>query len=342
MVRRIKVGFAGREIEFKDRDRALKQIERLAEEGTYPVYVIYGPEGCGKTALLRQIKEILEEYNYYVVYVNPLAEEEKEILVYSNSIEEVVKEILRAFPEPFSRIVDVAISIASSVIRRFSRPRVAVLMDDIFQAVGLDKAERYVKILLNLIEWPPKDYEKIVVLVSSSEGVTRRKIGKHSWATFRILWNMSKEGFEELYEEVPDRKMSFEDVWRITGGNPRYLDRLYRAKWNVNALISDLVRERELEELVRELNCTEIEILKESLDNPDVLFERYGEAKRLIEKLIENNLIIKIWERDEHSWIDEPPPEKESELGIGLRYAWQTPLHREAIRAALRYVYGLS
>jgi len=33
--------------------------------------------------------------------------------------------------------------------------------------------------LLNLIEYPPGEYEKIVVLVSSSEGVTRERIGRH-------------------------------------------------------------------------------------------------------------------------------------------------------------------
>jgi len=32
--------------------------------------------------------------------------------------------------------------------------------------------------LLNLIEYPPGEYEKIVVLVSSSEGVTRERIGR--------------------------------------------------------------------------------------------------------------------------------------------------------------------
>ncbi|GAB6944937.1 hypothetical protein JCM14467A_17190 [Vulcanisaeta sp. JCM 14467] len=34
-------------------------------------------------------------------------------------------------------------------------------------------------------------------------------------------------------------------------------------------------------------------------------------------------------------WIDEPPPERDPELGIGRYVAWQTPLHREAVRKAL-------
>jgi hypothetical protein len=31
-------------------------------------------------------------------------------------------------------------------------------------------------------------------------------------------------------------------------------------------------------------------------------------------------------------WIDEPPPEKDLELGIGKDVAWQSPLHREAVK----------
>jgi len=52
-VRRIKVSFAGLEVEFVDRERALAQIRELGERGTFPVYVVYGPEGRGKTTLLK-------------------------------------------------------------------------------------------------------------------------------------------------------------------------------------------------------------------------------------------------------------------------------------------------
>ena len=51
--------------------------------------------------------------------------------------------------------------------------------------------------------------------------------------------------------------------------------------------------------------------------------------------LIEKNLIARIWDRDPDAWIDEPPPERDPELGIGKYYAWQTPLHREAVRRIL-------
>ncbi len=128
---------------------------------------------------------------------------------FTPSIKDIVREVLSSFPEPCSRVVDAAISIASRVMRKLSRSRIAVLMDDIFQAVGLNKAEVYVKTLLSLIEYPPGDYENIIVLVTSSEGITRERIGRHSWATMRILWNMSRKGFEELYNVVPSEETLF-------------------------------------------------------------------------------------------------------------------------------------
>jgi len=45
--------------------------------------------------------------------------------------------------------------------------------------------------------------------------------------------------------------------------------------------------------------------------------------------------------RQEHLWVDQPPPERDPELGIGKNAAWQTPIYREAVRRALREVYGV-
>ena len=45
--------------EFTDRDRALAQVVGWAEKGTRWPIVVLGPEGCGKTAFLRQVAEAL-------------------------------------------------------------------------------------------------------------------------------------------------------------------------------------------------------------------------------------------------------------------------------------------
>jgi len=341
-MRRVRLRFAkSLEMEFKDRDRALQQIEQLAERGTLFPVVIYGPEGCGKTALFKQVRAVLEERGYHVIHASPLAERAEEILSYTPTLKGVVEEVLRAFPEPYSRIVDVVIRVASEAMKRLRRSRIALLLDDVFQAIGIDKAEIYVKTLLNLIEYPPGDYENIVVLVSSSEGVTRERIGRHSWASMRILWNMSRDGFEELYDAIPDEnKPSYEVAWRFTGGNPRCLKKLYEAGWDANTVVKSVVEERKLDLFVSKLSVEELEILRQVVEDPDHLMKRLRErpAQELERKLIQLNLVMHMHDRDEHLWIDQPPPEKDLEAGIGRFYAWQTPLHREAVKRALEQI----
>jgi len=332
-MRRVKLKFANREVEFVDRDVALKQLEEIAERGTVSPIVVYGPEGCGKTALLRQAKAVLEEFGYYVVYTNPLSEKSEEILQFTPSVKDIVKEVLGLFPEPYSKIVDVAVSIASRIIKAFPRPRVAVLMDDMFQAVGLDKAEVYTKILLNLIEYPPGDYERIVVLVSSSEGVTRWRIGRHRWADISVMWNMPREGFRRLYDLLPEPKLPFEEVWRLTGGNPDALEKLYSGGWSVEAVLRRLISAKRLEpHFLRKWGRH----LEEAVADPDYLWSGPDEVEPLVDELVERNLIVfHLPPRMQELWIDAPPPERDAEIGVGRYVAWQSPLHREAVRRAL-------
>jgi hypothetical protein len=108
-------------------------------------------------------------------------------------------------------ILSLAIDLARELLGRWHKRRIAVLVDEVFQAVGVDLAEVYVKSLLTLIEHPPVSYENIAVVVATSEGLTRSRIGRHSWSIQKPIWNMSREGFEELYEEL----------YRVTtGGKP--------------------------------------------------------------------------------------------------------------------------
>jgi len=96
-MRRVRLRFARGEVEFVDRDKALRRVSEWAERGTWLVHVVYGPEGCGKTALFKQIKVLLEEeFGYSVIYVNPLARDEKEILSYTPSFGEIVGEVLKS------------------------------------------------------------------------------------------------------------------------------------------------------------------------------------------------------------------------------------------------------
>ncbi|ADM28110.1 ATPase [Ignisphaera aggregans DSM 17230] len=332
---RVKIFFADHKIEFIDRDVALKQVEKFAEEGTYPVYVIYGPEGCGKTALFKQATKILEEYGYSVVHINPLAEVVEERFSISRELKEIVKELGISLAGDVSRVIEKTIELLYTAVRRGIRKKIAILADDVFQAIGLDKAEQIVKSFLNMIEWPSIEYERIVVLVASSEGVTRERIGRHTWSVFQILWNMSRDGFEELYNVLPDPKPLFEDIWRLSGGNPRILETLYKRGWNVDIVVEDLIAKKRLRNFIYMLSNIEKEILREALENPDTLLYRARDAPKLLDRVIELNLVIELNKRLSELWIDTPPPDKDLELGIGRYIAWQTPLHRKAVERVL-------
>ena len=344
-MRRVRLRFApGVVVSFADRERALRQVRWLADRGTYPVHVIYGPEGCGKTALLQQARVILEdEYDYHVLYVNPLAEEAGKVLQYTPSLREVVREVVAALPEPYAGVADAALAIAAKALRRLGKPRLAVLMDDVFQAIGLERAEAYTKALLNLIEYPPGEYERIVVLVTSSEGVTRERIGRHRWAIELMMWNMSLNGFKQLYQQIPQNKGKPEasQAWRWTGGSPWLLAALYTMDWSIDRVIDMIASSKKLTETIQALDKPQRSLLSQALNDPDTIFEKLGEepTRKLLEKLIHLNLVTSLPERHDHLWIDTPPPKKDPSLGIGRHYAWQTPLHREAVRRALETLH---
>jgi len=59
-------------VEFADRERALGQVEEFAVEGTRWPVVVFGPEGCGKTAFLRQAAAMLRDLGYDVFYLHLL------------------------------------------------------------------------------------------------------------------------------------------------------------------------------------------------------------------------------------------------------------------------------
>jgi len=332
-MKRVKLDFAGLKVEFCDRERALKQVEELAERGTWHPLVVFGPEGCGKTAWLRQSAEVLSSSGFETIYVDPTRRD----FAAHTSVEEVAKRLAEAASEAMGvaqlKLATLAVDAVKWLVSKW-RKRVAVLIDDAFQAIGLDKAATYVKALLGLTEHPPEGCERVVAIATTSEGVSRAEIGRHRWAELRGMWNMSRKGFEELYEKLSSPKPDFEEVWRLTGGNPDALAKLYRAKWDVDAVVKGLVTSKRLDAFVRSLSSDERGRLLEAVEDPDSLFTREGMP--LLGKLVELNLVVDgITYRDEFLWVDEPPPQRDLELGVGRHVAWQTPLHREAVKRAV-------
>jgi energy-coupling factor transporter ATP-binding protein EcfA2 len=333
-MRRVKLSFAaGVEVEFTDRDRALQQVVEWAEEGTRFPVVVFGPEGCGKTAWLKQAAEMLRELGYEAIYVDPMR---KEFTAHTD-----VRELADKFAEAASeavgaaqlKLATLAIDAVKWLVSRWRKRRVAVLVDDAFQAIGLDKASMYVKALLGLTEYPPEGYERIVAVATTSEGVSKREIGRHRWAELTPMWNMGRRGFEELYGKIPGPKPSVDEAWRLTGGNPHMLAQLYKARWGVDDVVARLI---EMKELTRGFVERWRPYLKGAVEDPDSLCEK-GFPEELKDELISKNLVVYgMFYRKPTLWMDEPPPERDPELGIGEEVAWQSPLHREAVRRALK------
>jgi len=337
MVKKVKLPFTpSLEVEFTDRERSIKQVFEWAERGVGLPLVVFGPEGCGKTSWLRQTSEILRELDYDVIYIDPLR---REFIAYT-SVSDVIRRLSEAEAEAMSvtqlKLATLSVDLVKELINTWRRKRVAVLIDDVFQAIGLDKAEMYVKSVLGLIEHPSTSYESIVAIISTSEGLTRDKIGRHRWAELRAMWNMSREGFSELYEvlkRVLSNMPSFDDVWLLTGGNPALFSRLCQVNWSVDTIVYALIEDKGI---TPSFTSKWRSWLERAVEDPDILWSP-DTPRELIDELVEKNLIVyNMHRRLEYRWIDTPPPERDLALGIGRYVAWQTPLHREAVKRALQ------
>ncbi len=145
-VKRVRLRFAGGvEVDFVDRDLALRRVEDWAGRGMGVVHVVYGPEGCGKTAWLRQSAELLRELGFDVVYVNPI---DREVLA-EFSVKELREEFMRLVREAISqnalgRLAWLAFDMAKELIKA-TRGKIAVIVDDAFQILGVKESAIYVK-----------------------------------------------------------------------------------------------------------------------------------------------------------------------------------------------------
>jgi hypothetical protein len=131
-------------------------------------------------------------------------------------------------------------------------------------------------------------YERIVAIAATSEGFSRREVGRHRWAEIRAMWNMRKEGFKELYDKLPSPKPPFEDVWRLSGGNSRILSRLYQLDWNVNTIINVLIEEKEITPTFVGRWRSWLEL---AVEDPDNLWDP-NTPEELVNELIRKNLIL--------------------------------------------------
>lgn len=88
-VRCIRLFFAGLYVEFSGRDLGLNQLGDWAKRGMWSPVVVFGAEGCGKSAPLKQAVEVLREKGYSVALVSPSADKEGDRLMLTEKLREI-------------------------------------------------------------------------------------------------------------------------------------------------------------------------------------------------------------------------------------------------------------
>ncbi len=159
--------------------------------------------------------------------------------------------------------------------------------------------------------------KSVFILTTTSEGLSRKLLARHNYVRLRELWNLSFEATQKLLEVLKSPPSIRNDIWFLTGGNPRSIVELWRKNWDVKMWINEIKFSIKplIEDLVKEFK-TELKRVVKNID--EVL-----EFPTLREKLLNANLITPI----DRPCLGYTPPIDEK-LGIGEYYAWQIPAYR--------------
>ena len=340
-------------VRFVDRVEELEALRGWCSVSRYCPLYIYGPEGCGKTRLVREFASRVSELlggDALAIYIDALeATDIGKAISLSPSIGiDLAKLALEALPSSLASFGSLGAALASSIpsivkvvaeklTKSFLKGRnVVIVVDDVSRAIGLSKVEWYVKWLSELMERLAEEYELRVmnIVVTTSEGTSLDLVSRHRHAEVRLLWNMDKRSFEELFKELnPPQNVDFETVWKLLGGNPgKLMELATRFQWNLDEMIESYTyRITKVIENIKTPNSIS-KLLELAKDISKAEEEIDEEMKKLIDYLIDRNLLIyKKWLLLTHK----PFTNQDPELGIGEKYAWQVPLYRELVMKAL-------
>ncbi len=329
-------------VRFVDRADELGALFGLAERGSgVPVY-LYGPEGCGKTRLLREFAGRLSgREGYLVIYIDALEERDPGRAIYgSEELRRLLVEAARGASGPLGAVLAYAVTrVLAGIEKRLVRGKhVVVVVDDVARPIGLDSVEAYVKSLLRLLEYDlaEKEPASALLVASTSEGLSLERLRRHpTWLSLRLLWGLPRDGFEELASLLgaPSRD-AVEETWRLTGGNPRALIQIATIyQWSTGAWLHDLGTNVVVPVLARIRAKGLLEELHILLEDPDAAVTRASpRLRRLVRLLTEHNLFIY---KAATTLAGKPLPPS-PEQGIGEYYAWQLPAYRTLLQERLQ------
>ncbi len=316
-------------IPFIDRDYELKWVLEWFDKGFYPIMVIYGPEGCGKTRLLIESINRVREFNEYMVfYIDALEDKDPSRAFYGSSyVLDTVSSIIGSVSglgSGFARAIGYWFKKLVTRINVRGR-HVVLLVDDVVRAIGLDNIDVYCKKMLDLLEEIYRyDPETVSIIVTTSEGLSRERLLKHRWTTQYLLWNLDRDATRALLEKLHAPRDRFEEIIEYTGGNPRSVIELWRLSWNTSFWFKkylEVVRSV-LETMDREL----ISYLEYVIEDPDYLSKT---PSSLYNMLLEYNIVIELPLKELRI---ANKPVKDLDLGIGERYAFQLPIYRYVLK----------
>jgi len=210
------------------------------------------------------------------------------------------------------------------------RPLV-IAVDDVARAIGLDQVEWYVKWLYELIK---KLYElysprSVLVIASTSDGLSLEHVLRHTYASVRLLWNLDPQAFAELVKELsPPPSLDIDELRRSTGGNPRALLEIARVyEWSIDAWMSYL--ERRLLRVVTVARSRGLEREPATLiEDLDAVCDRPSQRmEELYRVLVRENLFMYRYV----AALSGNDPSPNPELEIGRYYAWQVPIYRKLV-----------
>ncbi|NPA96183.1 MAG: AAA family ATPase [Crenarchaeota archaeon] len=320
-------------VPFVDRVGEIEFLSELAERGSpFPLF-IYGPEGCGKTRLLEELRDSLKAQGFLVLYLD--AEESdlgRALRGSSRELVDAVASVVSGFEGALGKVVALAIAKVVEAYEhryRFRGKRVVIAVDEVVEGIGLGEVERYAKVLHDLArDVVELGAESILIIATTSEEASRDALSRHSYLHLSYLWNLGEEAFEELARALGAPRDAVEELYELTSGNPRALIDIATRSWRTGSWLEAIYAERIRPLRYERIVAAHVDDLERIVEDPDNASNADPELRKL---LIERNLITYLG----NPLTPSTRPRPSAEMGIGNEFAWQLNAYRLLIKDRL-------